>query len=64
MLISAVADVDVIEELRLRRWAREHYVPVDERSRSWHPIVLEEMSRKDQEAWPAESVRIPAMAGR
>lgn len=42
-------DVDFIEELRLRRWAREHYVPVDERDTAWHPIVLEEMRRKDGE---------------
>ena len=43
------SDVDVIEELRLRRWARENYVPSDERSTSWHPIILEEMTRKDRE---------------
>lgn len=42
-------DVDLIEELRLRRWARENYVPVRERDNSWHPIILDEMSRKDQE---------------
>lgn len=42
-------DIDVIEELRLRRWARENYVPADERDRSWHPIILEEMRRKDGE---------------
>lgn len=44
------ADVDFIEELRLRRWARENFVPVDDRNRSWHPIVLEEMDRKDMES--------------
>jgi hypothetical protein len=43
------ADVDFIEELRLRRWARENYVPTDKRSTSWHPIILEEMTRKDRE---------------
>ena len=47
-----LAEVDVIEELRLRRWAREHYVPADERKRSWHPIILEEMLRKDEEVEP------------
>ena len=41
--------VDFIEELRLRRWARENYVPHDERSPAWHPIILEEMTRKDRE---------------
>ena len=47
---SVVADVDLIEELRLRRWAREHYVPRDRRQPSWHPVVLDEMSRKDSES--------------
>jgi hypothetical protein len=51
MLTSGLktSDVDFIEELKLRRWAREHYVPVDKRDRRWHPIVLEEMNRKDGE---------------
>jgi hypothetical protein len=44
-----VADIDFIEELRLRRWARENYAPADQREAAWHPIILEEMSRKDQE---------------
>jgi hypothetical protein len=44
-----LSDVDFIEELRLRRWARENYVPADERDDAWHPIVLEEMHRKDGE---------------
>ena len=46
---SSVAEFDLIEELRLRRWAREHYVPVDQRKPSWHPIVHEEMEKKDLE---------------
>ncbi len=41
--------IDFIEELRLRRWARENYVPSGERSPAWHPIILEEMTRKDRE---------------
>ena len=45
--------VDFIEELRLRRWARENYVPSGERDTAWHPIILEEMSRKDSERNPA-----------
>lgn len=50
-MVSSVvrADVDFIEELRLRRWARENYVPADEREAAWHPIILEEMRRKDGE---------------
>ena len=42
-------DLDFIEELRLRRWARQHYVPPEERDASWHPVVLDEMDRKDVE---------------
>jgi hypothetical protein len=45
-----VLEMDLIEELRLRRWAREHYVPTEERDMSWHPVVHEEMSKKDNEA--------------
>jgi hypothetical protein len=44
------ADVDAIEEMRLRTWARKNYAPVEERDESWHPIVLDEMERKDQES--------------
>jgi len=40
---------DPVEELRLRRWARENYVPVEERDQAWHAVVLDEMRRKDQE---------------
>jgi hypothetical protein len=47
------ADIDLIEELRLRRWARENYVPSGERDTAWHPIILDEMGRKDREASPA-----------
>jgi len=46
-------DIDLIEELRLRRWARENYVPTGERDTAWHPIILDEMGRKDREASPA-----------
>ena len=45
----ALADIDFIEELRLRRWARENYVPTDEREGSWHPVVLDEMRSKDED---------------
>ena len=46
---SSVGPVDVVEELRLRRWARENYVPAAERDGLWHPIILEEMCRKDRD---------------
>jgi len=45
-----ILEVDFIEELRLRRWARENYVPAVQRDIAWHPIVLDEMVRKDSES--------------
>jgi len=41
--------IDPIEEMRLRAWARRHYAPVSERDASMHPVVLDEMRRKDRE---------------
>jgi hypothetical protein len=46
---ATLTEFDFIEEIRLRRWARENYVPAGERDESWHPVVLEEMSAKDLE---------------
>ena len=48
--MDADVGVDPVEEMRLRTWARKHYAPMDERDESWHPIVLDEMERKDQES--------------
>jgi hypothetical protein len=56
MLSSVAAEIDFIEELRLRRWARENYVPPSRRELSWHPVILEEMDRKDVEMTEAEAV--------
>ena len=56
MLSSVAAEVDFIEELRLRRWAREHYVPRPQREMSWHSVVLDEMDRKDLELSEVEAV--------
>lgn len=56
MLSSVVAEVDFIEELRLRRWAREHYVPRNQRQLSWHPVILDEMDQKDGEMVEIEPV--------
>lgn len=56
MLSSVAADVDFIEELRLRRWAREHYVPRNQRQMSWHAVILDEMDRKDDEMVEVEPV--------
>jgi hypothetical protein len=60
MVSSLGAEVDFIEELRMRRWAREHYVPRDRRESSWHPVVLDEMDRKDLEQCEVEAVSICA----
>ncbi len=50
------AEVDFIEELQLRRWARENYVPHNTRNAAWHPLIHEEMTRKDRESSePTES---------
>lgn len=49
MSAGMTVDVDFIEELRLRRWARENYVSATERNHAWHPIILDEMRRKDGE---------------
>ena len=49
MTSGTMAELDLIEELRLRRWARENYVPPGQRQDSWHWIVLDEMTRKEGE---------------
>jgi hypothetical protein len=46
---EAAFDIDPIEEMRLRTWARRNYAPSEDRDESWHPIVLDEMTRKDRE---------------
>ena len=53
-MTSVLTDVDLIEELRLRRWARENYVPRPQRQRNWHPVIHEEMQRKDGESSEAD----------
>lgn len=47
--MQAVAECDFIEEIRLRRWARENYVIAEDRDESWHPVVLDEMRIRDLE---------------
>lgn len=60
MLSSVAAELDFIEELRLRRWARENYVPRSQRQIAWHPVIQEEMTRKDEELQNAEPAYICA----
>ncbi|MFN0052163.1 MAG: hypothetical protein ACKV0T_08225 [Planctomycetales bacterium] len=56
-------EYDLIEELRLRRWARENYVSRGERNEAWHPVVLDEMRRRDREISPSdESLLEPTLA--
>ena len=50
MISSVSEELDFIQELRLRRWARENYVPAGQREDSWHPVILDEMGKKDLEA--------------
>ncbi|WP_437203781.1 hypothetical protein [Planctomicrobium sp. SH664] len=44
-----VLEVDPVEEIRLRTWARHNYAPLDERDSEWHPVILDEMRQKDLE---------------
>jgi hypothetical protein len=53
---SVTADLDFIEELKLRRWARENYLPPEQRRSDWHPIVHDEMTRKDLETVEPEAI--------
>ena len=50
----SAAELDFIEELRLRRWARENHVAPDRRKSSWHPVVHEEMEKKDRDLKPTD----------
>ncbi|MBI1832519.1 MAG: hypothetical protein HYR84_13840 [Planctomycetes bacterium] len=46
-----VLEMDLIEELQMRRWARENYVPPEKRDESWHPVIQDEMKKKDNEKY-------------
>jgi hypothetical protein len=41
--------VDLIEEIRLRTWARQNYTEPKNRVSSWPSIVHDEMERRDRE---------------
>ena len=56
VLFDAVeTELDFIEEMRLRTWARVNYVPTEERDDEWHPVILDEMALKDGEAGEQEA---------
>ena len=42
-------EVDPVEEIRLRTWARKNYAPQTERDLTLHPVILDEMTRIDGE---------------
>jgi hypothetical protein len=48
--VEGGSEVDPIEEIRLRTWARRNYTPAHKRDDTLHPIILDEMRRKDEEA--------------
>ena len=64
MRVMTDGSIDLIEELQLRRWARENYVPPEGRDDSWHPVVREEMRKKDAELEKADpsTPRLPIRA--
>jgi hypothetical protein len=47
--VANIADLDPIEEIRLRTWARMNYAPEPEREDDLHPVILDEMIRMDRE---------------
>lgn len=57
---ATLTELDFIDEIRLRRWARENFVALDDRSDSWHPIVLDEMRMKDLEAASDDDLTVVA----
>jgi hypothetical protein len=56
----AVLDLDFIEEIRLRTWARENYVPEEDRDETWHPVILDEMLKRDREVVAEEEEVVAA----
>lgn len=54
--------IDLTEELRLRRWARENYVVAGGRDPAWPQIVLDEMASRDGEL--AEAISVNPARGR
>jgi hypothetical protein len=52
--MSQASALDLIEELRLRRWARLNYVAAEDRSPKWHAVILNEMALRDLELQDGE----------
>jgi hypothetical protein len=49
MSLASHGSADPVEELRLRRWARQNYVTIAHRDPTWHAVIHDEMQRRDQE---------------
>ena len=41
----------------MRRWARENYVPPEQRDETWHPVIQDEMKKKDTEKFSSNQRR-------
>ena len=46
---KAGSDLDPISEMQLRTWARTNYCSPADRESDWHPVILDEMARRDAE---------------
>lgn len=62
VVLERELDVDPIEEMRLRTWARQNYAPADERDDAWHP---DRAGRNAAEGSRAQQlIRLWTVAGR
>ena len=48
--LTGGGELDLVEEIRLRTWARKNYVSASDRDGGWHPVILDEMLRVDEES--------------
>lgn len=60
---STTPSDDIVNEFRLRRWARENYVPLEDRDPTWHAIVLDEMAHRDAERAELAATHSTSSAG-
>lgn len=49
VMMEPIQNVDGVEEFRLRTWARRNYIPAEGRGLNLHPVVVDELSRMDEE---------------
>ena len=48
--MSMFRELDESEELDFRKWARENYVPFQDISGGWHPVVRDECKKINEES--------------